>query len=425
MDNEKRTEIIKKIINYFKSENNRINDLIVKKENRSFSLGNTPSLKYSIRKNSELIEMLNSYLDGCQIIDRINNSVVNDKVDINAIDSYISILNESIKTGNKILKFKYSYFFKRYSLDEYTEEIYKNFSDLVKSINEIMKDEIIKLNNLKKNKDKKRDDIVLKDETQKYMNIKLSKKEIDELKNQFSKPNQQFDSSISSLFSSILSILEKIDSNIIDDEFEMMYLLKQNVSEALYLMSISDNKELLEKRNWLLGVYNSAFNNLSKKIAKMSSSDKSEKNIRFEKKHKFNFDISHYTIDNMIEQSNKFIEKYMLDNKEIFQRKNNQVETMSMVDVILNCISLMDNKRIVSIYNKMVTEFHNNPNNYYPDRLQDNFVIAIFNLKKNRNEIKLDQELSLEIKNAIINEFGLVDKYIQVNSDDISDKKVL
>ena len=127
----------------------------------------------------------------------------------------------------------------------------------------------------------------------------------------------------------------------------------------------------------------------------------------------------------MIEQSNKFIEKYMLDNKEIFQRKNNQVETMSMVDVILNCISLMDNKRIVSIYNKMVTEFHNNPNNYYPDRLQDNFVIAIFNLKKNRNEIKLDQELSLEIKNAIINEFGLVDKYIQVNSDDISDKKVL
>ena len=78
MDNEKRTEIIKKIINYFKSENNRINDLIVKKENRSFSLGNTPSLKYSIRKNSELIEMLNSYLDGCQIIDRTNNSVIND-----------------------------------------------------------------------------------------------------------------------------------------------------------------------------------------------------------------------------------------------------------------------------------------------------------------------------------------------------------
>lgn len=425
MENENRSQTIRKIINYLKSENNRVNDLIIQKENKSFSLGNTSSLKYSIKKNAELIEMLNYYIDGCQIIDRIIDLDSYKNIDDNTIDRYIESLNNSLKIGKKILNYKYSHFFKRYSLDEYLVEIYRNFSDFVLTTNDIMSKEIIKLNNIKKNSDRKSTiDNTLKNDN--YMNVKLNKKEIDELKNQFSKNNDQFDSYILSLFRSILEILEKIDSNTIDDELEMMFLLKQNVSEAIYLISISDNDELLAKRNWLLGIYNSAYHNLSNKYGKMNPNDKNDKAVKFEKKHGFSFNIEHYTTVNMLEQSNIYIEKYMIDNKEMFQRKNNQIETKSMADIILNCISQMDNNRIISIYNKMVTEFHNNPNNYYPDRLQDNFVIAIFNLKKNRNEIKLDQELTTEIKNAIINGFCLIDKYMKTNDNlDMPDKKVL
>lgn len=427
MENENRSQTIRKIINYLKSENNRINDLIVQKENKSFSLGNTSSLKYSIKKNAELIEMLNYYIDGCQIIDKIINLDSYKNIDDNTIDRYIESLNSSLKTGKKILSFKYSYFFKRYSLDEYTEEIYRNFSDFVLTTNDIMSKEIIKLNNIKENSDRKSTiDNTSKTDKNNYMNVKLNKKEIDEFRNQFSKNNDQYDSYILSLFGSILEILERIDSNIIDDELDMMFSLKQNVSEAIYLISISDNDELLTKRNWLLGIYNSAYHNLSNKYGKMNPNDKNDKAVKFEKKHGFSFNIEHYITDNMLEQSNIYIEKYMIDNKEMFQRKNNQIETKSMADIILNCISQMDNNRIISIYNKMVTEFHNNPNNYYPDKLQNNFVIAIFNLKKNRNEIKFDQELTTEIKNEIINEFGLIDKYMEANDDlDMPDKKVL
>lgn len=431
MEYETTSDKIRNVINYLEKMNQDYYDILLDYESKKRkAIGGKSSCNYNIKKNNELIQLLTDFIRGCEIVDR---SVIFENDIDNNIDYYIEDLNNSLRSGKKILNFKYRYFFRGYNLDEYVEEAFKDFSEFITSANERISREIIRLKNLKKSNNRKVNvdnlpqNVVKKPEVvRKPVNVKINKKEIENFKNQFIETEEQYDTYITSLLGSILNSLEKIDSNVIDNEMQMMYILKKNVSEALYLISISDDDKLLKKRNWLIGVYNSAYNNLCKKYNKMNLNDRNEKSAEFEEKNGFMFDISRYSVDVMIEQFNYYIEKYMLDNKELFQREYNNFETKRVTNTILNCIYAMDDDRIKSLYEKLVFKLRYFPDRYYPDELQHNFVVAVFNLKKSRNEIKFDQELTPEIRSVLINQYGLYDKYMVVTDDfGMSDKKVL
>lgn len=446
----KKNEVIKSYIEGLKKYNvelwKKIDQTDESKNNILLKLLENSQHKHEIKVNEKIIELLKVFQEGYQNIVSANDLIKElkntseqsvKKINPDLYDVYYNKLKEGLKVGKKMLEFKARIYLLRKSDDinfliertflgtppRYKENHLKTLepSELIEIINKEISNCLSELKTAKSYKDYSQNNNTGIETEHKVEGKKkhpitdIKNKNLVKIKEQISQIEEYkyINHEIVSNLYSVFDILEKINNNEIYHEPETIFLLRNKVSETLYLMRVSEDNRLLSKSDWLVGVYNKAYKELSKKYEQTTKKDQDEKLQNFMKQHNFEFNIEDYSADKMLEKTNISIMEYMLNNKEKYQREEDLAGNKKTSQVIFENIAYMSDENVRTLYAKMVDEFRNEGTiDYYPEKLQKNFTLATFYSKKSRGEIEHDTEYTPQIRNSLIKEYKLFDKYI-------------
>ena len=161
---------------------------------------------------------------------------------------------------------------------------------------------------------------------------------------------------------------------------------------AIMNLSITSRTQLDPKErqniNWIIGAYEKAYRIFFKKFESSEYSELDYKNA--------------YSTTKMIDYSNKLIQHYMLDNKNIYQEEICNYNEMRVSDILSQNIWRMSFSEIKLLYKDLVREFEMESYKAFDQyTLQNNFICAVFQILKFKKLIKKDEILTNKIKREI------------------------
>ena len=361
-------EVLKRAINTVYYEIREIENIFQKSNNKILS----QRKEQEYNKLNDLKNLLKEYLEKYSYVFTYNTNLDN-------IDDKINFLNQMTDISKKILNFKFRWFFYNINIYNIFENFKPEFSNFIAELDNQVLFKKKELQNLK-TKNKETNLKFEKFKEYKPMNINYGKIE--------EKKQEIINQANSKQFYS--HDLYNGDNNLY--KIEDMKKLYSAAATAIMNLSITSRTQLDPKErqniNWIIGAYEKAYRIFFKKFESSEYSELDYKNA--------------YSTTKMIDYSNKLIQHYMLDNKNIYQEEICNYNEMRVSDILSQNIWRMSFSEIKLLYKDLVREFEMESYKAFDQyTLQNNFICAVFQILKFKKLIKKDEILTNKIKREI------------------------
>ena len=262
------------------------------------------------------------------------------------------------------------------------------------------------------------DQIIKKENSKEYKPINLNFKKIDKKRQKVSKSNSK---SISgdNLYNSYQQIFNELN-NLLKNEDNRNVLgiinrLKESCATAIRDLTIINNEVLNKKSkqniNWIIGAYEKAYRIFLNRydlydeaIYKMNERSYKELN-KISKDFNIDFRKENYSTEEMIKYSNKLIKEYMLTKGRNYQSKIDSSSEKEVSDILADKMCRMSLSEIEFTYKSIKRELEKDTDKYFDCySFQNNFIIAVFKILKERKQIKRNETLTLQLKSIICHE---------------------
>lgn len=262
------------------------------------------------------------------------------------------------------------------------------------------------------------DQTIKKEESKDYKPINLNFKKIDKKRQKVSKLNSKIIFG-DNLYNSYQQIFNELN-NLLKNEDNRNVLgtinrLKEACAIAIRDLTIMDKEDLYKKRkqniNWIIGAYEKAYRIFLKKydlydeaIYKMNERENSELN-KISKNFNVDFRKESYSTDEMIKYSNKLIKEYMITKGRNYQSKIDSSSEKGVSDILAEKMCRMSFSEIEFTYKSIKRELQKESDKYFDySSFQNNFIVAVFKILKERKQIKRNETLTLQLKSIICHE---------------------
>ena len=269
------------------------------------------------------------------------------------------------------------------------------------------------------------DQTIKKEKSKEYKPINLNFKKIDKKRQKVSKLNSK---SISgdNLYNSYQQIFNELN-NLLKNEDNRNVLgiinrLKEACAIAISDLTIMDKEDLYKKRkqniSWIIGAYEKAYRIFLKRydlydeaIYKMNERSYKELN-KISKDFNIDFRKENYSTEEMIKYSNKLIKEYMITKRRNYQSKIESYSEKEVSDILADEMCRMSLSEIEFTYKSIKRELEKDTDKYFDCySFQNNFIIAVFKILKERKQIKRNEILTLQLKSIICQEI-LLDRLV-------------
>lgn len=260
--------------------------------------------------------------------------------------------------------------------------------------------------------------IIKKENSKEYKPINLNLKKIDKKRQKVSKTNSKSISgdnlynSYQQIFNELNNLLKNEDNRNI---LGTMNKLKESCAIAIMNLTIIDKENLnkKEKQNisWIIGAYEKAYRIFLKRydlydesINKMNERANRELN-KISKNFNIDFGKEGYSTDEMIKYSNKLIKEYMITKGRNYQSKIDSFSEKEVSDILAEKMCRMSFSEIEFTYKSIKRELQKESDKYFDySSFQNNFIVAVFKILKERKQIKRNETLTLQLKSIICHE---------------------
>lgn len=278
------------------------------------------------------------------------------------------------------------------------------------------------------------DQIIKKENSKEYKPINLNLKKIDKKRQKVSKLNSKIIfgdnlyNSYQQIFNELNNLLKNED---IRNVLGIINRLKGACAIAIRDLTIMDKEDLNKKRNqninWIIGAYEKAYRIFLNRydlydatINKMNERQLKELN-KIIKDFNIDFRKESYSTEEMIKYSNKLIKEYMITKRRIYQSKIESYSEKEVSDILADKMCRMSLSEIEFTYKSIKRELQKESDKYFDySSFQNNFIVAVFKILKERKQIKRNVTLTLQLKSIICQEI-LLDRLV---IKEIENKKI-
>lgn len=278
------------------------------------------------------------------------------------------------------------------------------------------------------------DQTIKKEKSKEYKPISLNLKKIDKKRQNVSKLNSKIIfgdnlyNSYQQIFNELNNLLKNED---IRNVLGIINRLKGACAIAIMDLTIMDKEDLNKKRNqninWIIGAYEKAYRIFLNRydlydatINKMNERQLKELN-KIIKDFNIDFRKESYSTKKMIKYSNKLIKEYMITKGRNYQSKIDSYSEKEVSDILADKMCRMSLSEIEFTYKSIKRELQKESDKYFDySSFQNNFIVAVFKILKERKQIKRNVTLTLQLKSIICQEI-LLDRLV---IKEIENKKI-